>query len=140
MELEVARGLAKSRSWGMCEGCGQFGLHLDAHHRQARGAGGVHGEAARVANDVRNLLALCRSCHDETEHAQTWELTQRIGWRVPHYVADPLVVPALIHTVNGFGWWRLTSDAGYQWVDWSHDYRPSYQALHIEQCLSQGER
>lgn len=129
VNLEAFRKLVKARSWGMCEGCGKFGLHLDPHHRQARGSGGVHGDAAEQANDPRNGLALCRTCHDETEHAETWELTQSIGWRIPKYVPDPLVVPALIHTVNGYGWWRLTNNAGYEWIDWASDHRPSYQAL-----------
>jgi hypothetical protein len=126
--LEVSRALVRARSWGKCEGCGKFGLHLDPHHRQARGAGGVHGEAAAVANEVRNLLALCRTCHDETEHAETWELTEAIGWRIPKYVTDPCKVPALIHTVNGYGWHTLTEDAGYRWIDSSPDQRISYVA------------
>lgn len=130
MKLEIAQGLVRARSWGKCEGCGLFGLRLDVHHRQARGMGGVHGEDAELANDVRNLLAMCRRCHDETEHAETWELTQRIGWRIPGYVADAHAVPALLHTVNGYGWWTLTQDAGYRWVDWASDHRPSYQALY----------
>lgn len=118
MDFEQAKPLVRSRCWGMCEGCGKFGLHLDVHHRQPRQAGGVHGEASEIANDVRNLLALCTACHDETEHGQTWELTEALGWRLPKWVADPLVVPALIHTVNGYGWHQLTKSNGYQWVDW----------------------
>jgi hypothetical protein len=101
----------------MCEGCGKFGLRLDVHHRQARQSGGVSGDAERVANAVPNQLALCRSCHDETEHSETWELTECIGWRMPKYVRDPWSVPARIHTVNGYGWWQLTNDAGYRWID-----------------------
>lgn len=124
--LEVSRTLVRARSWGKCEGCGKFGLVLDVHHRQARGAGGIHGEAKLVGDDVRNLLALCRTCHDETEHAETWELTERVGWRIPHFVRDPLAVPALIHTVNGYGWHLLTPDAGYRWIDCSPDQRISF--------------
>jgi hypothetical protein len=128
MSLDTARARTLARSWGKCEGCGKFGLHLDAHHRQARGAGGVHGEAAEVSNDPRNMLALCRTCHDETEHAQTWDLTETTGWRIPHFVDDPHGVPALIHTVNGYGWWLLTQDDGYRWIDWTTDQRISYAA------------
>lgn len=85
--------------------------------------GGVAGEAAGQANDVRNLLALCQSCHDETEHAETWDLTERLGWRIPKWVPDPLVVPALIYTVNGHAWWQLTKEVGYRWMDWTADRR-----------------
>lgn len=128
MDLEQGRRLALARSWGKCEGCGKFGLKLDPHHRQARGMGGVHGDAAQRANDVRNFLALCRSCHDETEHAQTWDLTEATGWRIPHFVDDALVIPALIHTVNGYAWWDLTQDAGYRWIDSDPSQRISYAA------------
>jgi 5-methylcytosine-specific restriction protein A len=113
----VVRGLAYARSHGRCEGCGKYGLRLDVHHRQARGMGGVHSVSAEIANDIRNVLALCRTCHDETEHGETWRLTEEIGWRVPKYVADPRLVPALLHTVNGYAWWMLTEEAGYRWID-----------------------
>jgi len=124
--LEQAQQIVRARCWGMCEGCGKFGLHLDVHHRQARQAGGVHGEAILVANAVPNLLALCRSCHDETEHHETWDLTERIGWRIPKYVSDPSAVPALIHTVNGHAWWYLTQDGGFIWIDWEVSHRLNY--------------
>lgn len=127
MDLEASKRLVRARSWGMCEGCGKFDRPLDVHHRQARQAGGVHGEAAEVANGVQNLLALCRWCHDETEHHETWDLTVALGWRIPKYVTDPLVVPALIYTVNGYAWWRLTPDAGYTWIDWEVSRRLSYE-------------
>lgn len=120
MDWERARRLAKARAQGptgMCEGCGKWGMPLDPHHRQARGAGGVYGAAAETANDVRNILALCRPCHDETEHAESWAATQGIGWRIPKFVADPTEIPALIFTVNGYGWHFLTKDVGYLWMD-----------------------
>lgn len=117
MDWERVKRLVMLRAYGICEGCGRLGLPLDPHHRQARGAGGVHGVAADTANDVRNILALCRACHDETEHAETWDLTQSIGWRMPKFVAEPAAVPALIHTVNGYGWNFLTFDVGYLWMD-----------------------
>lgn len=120
MDWERAKRLVMLRAQGptgMCEGCGKWGRPLDPHHRQARGAGGVHGAAAEIANDVRNILALCRPCHDETEHAETWELTLGLGWRVPKFVTDPTGIPALLHTVNGYGWHFLTTDVGYRWMD-----------------------
>lgn len=95
---------------------------LAVHHRQARGMGGVHSVAAQDANDPRNLLALCGSCHDETEHAETWELTEEIGWRIPKFVNDVWSVPALLHTVNYAGrhWFHLDMNGGYTWLDPQH--------------------
>jgi hypothetical protein len=120
MDLDQARTLTLSRAQTRCEGCGAWGLALDVHHRQARGAGGVHGAAADASNDPRNMLALCRSvCHPWTEDAEGWDDCLATGWRVRHaYQGDARAVPALLHTVNGHGWWLLTVDAGYVWVDW----------------------
>lgn len=122
-DLDTVKVLAKARSWGFCEGCGLSGQRLDVHHRQARGMGGVSGPAAVIANDIRNVLALCRTCHAETEHAETWDLTQSLGWRIPHWVDDPWIVPALIYTVQGRAWWELTKEAGYRFCGLSLDHR-----------------
>jgi hypothetical protein len=117
VDLDKARALARARAYGLCEGCRQsYGRGLDPHHRKARGSGGVHRTAAVIANDIRNILALCRPCHDMTEAADTWSETEGKGWRVPSW-GDPFTTPALIHTVNGYGWWLLTESGGYQWVD-----------------------
>lgn len=128
MQLEVSRGLAKARAHGKCEGCGGYvGGVLDAHHRQARGMGGTYRVAADIANDVRNLLALCRACHDRTEQADEWAFCIEVGWRVPRETeADPRWVPALIHTVNGYGWWRLHEDGGYVWAGYEVTTRIEY--------------
>lgn len=115
MKFEVAKALAQARSFGLCEGCRAY-APLDAHHRMTRGSGGVHGAAYHVSNDPRNLLMLCRACHDMT-------LTDApaciaIGWVVERRAGvDPREVPAKIHTVNGYGWWYLTEDGGYLWAD-----------------------
>lgn len=114
--LSVTVPLVKARAWGRCEACGAS-RPLDAHHRQARGMGGVGKDEALEANDVRNLLALCRSCHDETEHEQTWQLTEQLGWRIPKWHPSPLLVPALLRTVQGRGWHLLDDKAGYVWLD-----------------------
>lgn len=59
---------------------------------------------------------LCRICHDRTLADATacivlgWVIERRSG-------VDPYTVPALIHTVNGCGWWLLTEDGGYDWDD-----------------------
>jgi hypothetical protein len=122
VDLDWAKAQVKARSHGMCEGCGRYGLVLDAHHRQARGMGGVSGVEATIANSVTNLLALCRDCHNETEHAETWALTEGLGWRIPKWVPDPGAVPAWIYTVNGHAWWILTEDVGYKWINFPDGY------------------
>lgn len=120
MDLERAQRIVRLRSNGRCEGCGTSGLFLAAHHRQARGMGGVHSVAAQDANDPRNLLALCPPCHEETEHAETWRLTEEIGWRIPKWVDEPYAVPALLFTVNyhpGPDWYLLGQMGEYKWLD-----------------------
>lgn len=124
MDLETAKRLVRARATGSCEGCGLLTTQLDVHHRQARGAGGVHGAAADVANDPRNLLALDRECHDRTELADEWRETIAKGLRVEHaYPHDPRGVPALLSTPQGFGWWLLLDDLCYAGVDWPLTYR-----------------
>ena len=115
MSFEIAKALASARSFGMCEGCGLPG-HLDPHHRQTRGSGGVHGAAEKVSNDVRNLLMLYRPCHDRT--LSDAPACIELGWVVERRSGvDAHGVPAFIYTVNGKGWWYLTEDGGYQWAD-----------------------
>jgi hypothetical protein len=113
--FEVSRALAQARSFGRCEGCGIF-APLDPHHRMTRGSGGVHGDAAEASNDIRNLLMLCRPCHDCTLNDAPGCI--KLGWVIERRSGDdPLETPALIHTVNGYGWWHLTKDGGYRWDD-----------------------
>lgn len=115
MTFEAAAALALARSYGRCEGCGVSG-RLDPHHRMTRGSGGVHGAAAEHSNDVRNILMLCRPCHDLTLSDAIGCI--RIGWVIERRSGvDPYGVPAKIHTVNGRGWWYLTEDGGYKWAD-----------------------
>ena len=84
MKFEIAKALAQSRSYGLCEGCRAF-TALDPHHRMTRGSGGVHGVAADVSNDPRNLLMLCRSCHDQTLNAADECIA--IGWVIERHGA-----------------------------------------------------
>lgn len=132
--FEVSKALASARSWGMCEGCRLPG-RLDPHHRMTRGSGGVHGAAAAVSNDVRNLLMLCRVCHDQTLAAADECIA--IGWVIERRAGvDPHGVPALIYTVNGHGWWYLTEDGGYQWADelnLHEGYRLNYKIENVEE-------
>jgi hypothetical protein len=115
VKFEIAKALAQARSYGLCEGCRAF-TALDPHHRMTRGSGGVHRAASDVSNDPRNLLMLCRVCHDLTLSdagpciADGWVIERRAGM-------NPHDVPAKIHTVNGYGWWYLTEDGGYRWAD-----------------------
>lgn len=126
MSFETAKAIARARVYGLCEGCGWHGADsaLDAHHRMTRGSGGVHGAASAVSNDVRNLLMLCRVCHDRT--LADAPACIEIGWVIERRSGvDPREVPALIYTVNGYGWWYLTEDGGYVW-DILHNPDPTF--------------
>lgn len=113
--FEAAKALAQARSNGFCEGCGLPG-RLDPHHRMTRGSGGVHGAAIAVSNEVRNLLMLCRICHDQTLNDAAASI--ELGWVVERRAGIPSShIPAKLYTVNGYGWWFLTRDAGYLWFD-----------------------
>lgn len=116
MNFDQAKALAQARSSGLCEGCGLPGP-LDPHHRMTRGLGGVHRVAASISNDVRNLLMLCRPCHDRTlEGGPNFAQCIADGWVIERRAGvNPVNVPANIYTVNGRGWWFLTADAGYLW-------------------------
>ncbi|GEM_PF-2334581 len=131
MNFEVAKALASARSYEMCEGCGMFG-GLDAHHRMTRGSGGVHGAASDVSNDVRNILMLCRPCHDMTLTEVGEANLIGLGWVIERRAGvDPREVPAYIYTVNGKGWWYLTENGGYRWADELNvqpKYRINYEA------------
>lgn len=86
--------------------------------------GGVHGAAYETSNNPVNGLALCSRCHGETLDANTVGECIAKGWvierRSGHRAAE---VPALIHTVNGYGWWFLTPDACYVPADLPAEYR-----------------
>jgi hypothetical protein len=115
MSFETAKALAQARSWSLCEGCGASAA-LDAHHRMTRGMGGVHRAASDVSNSPRNLLMLCRVCHDRTLHVASECIA--LGWVIERRAGvDPREAPAKIYTVNGYGWWYLTEDGGYEWAD-----------------------
>lgn len=103
------RQLVLARSWGRCECCGTA-WSSDAHHRQPRGAGGVHGVEYVNANQVSNGLAVCRSCHDRIDADAPTARTN--GWLVAH-PTPPATVPALIYTPQGYGWWLLDNEACY---------------------------
>lgn len=121
MKLEVAQDLVRARCWGRCEGCGAFGS-VQVHHRNPRGMGGVSRAAAERSNSPDNMLALCPRCHNETEDASTWRQCVGLGWRLLHG-DDPASVPALIHTVQGYGWWFLDNQGGYRWADLDNTHR-----------------
>jgi len=130
VSFEIAKALAQARSYGSCEGCRAF-RDLDPHHRMTRGIGGVHRAGSDVSNDPRNLLMLCRTCHDLTLSDAAGCVA--VGWVVERRAGvDPREVPAKIHTVNGYGWWYLTEAGGYEWADdlnMNPFYELSYDAL-----------
>jgi len=134
VSFEEAKRIALARSWGRCEGCGvDKGMGLDPHHRMTRGMGGVHRAAAEVSNDPRNLLMLCRPCHDLTLSASTVARCIADGWVIERRAGvDPREVPAKIHTVNGRGWWRLLADGGYEWAD-TENLDPFYALTYAHQ-------
>lgn len=127
VSFETAKALAHARSFGLCEGCRAF-TALDPHHRMTRGSGGVHGAAAGASNNVRNILMLCRVCHDRT--LTDAAACMAVGWVVERRAGvDPREIPVKIHTVNGYGWWYLTEEGGYAWADdlnLDPDYSLSY--------------
>lgn len=114
MSLESARQTVKERAYGKCEPCGDNPL-TEIHHHITRGSGGVHGARAEVINNPPNFLAACRRCHNwitgnpALALAYGWVIERRSG-------LAPDLVPALISTTNGRGWWFLTEDGGYQWA------------------------
>lgn len=61
------RAELETRSDGWCEagldGC--WGRATDPHHRVVRGIGGVHGEAKERADELADLVLLCRRCHQQ---------------------------------------------------------------------------
>lgn len=59
------RAELETRSDGWCEAqfVGCWGRAIDPHHRVVRGSGGVHGEAKERADELSDLVHLCRSCH-----------------------------------------------------------------------------
>jgi hypothetical protein len=75
--------------------------------------------AAQAANDPRNMLRFCGDCHNQTEHGETWQETEGLGWRIPKWVDNPYAIPALLRTVNyaGTHWFLLDQDGGYTWLD-----------------------
>jgi hypothetical protein len=86
--------------------------------------GGTFREAQAIVNSPANMLALDPACHQLTEDAATWRDCLAKGWRVSHWGVDlPAAVPALIHTVQGYGWWWLLESGGYRWANQADEYR-----------------
>lgn len=75
----------RTRSQGLCEGCGQHPA-TELHHRRYRSRGGTH--------EVSNLLHLCGSgnhtgCHGKA-HTGAGEV---LGWSVESGIAPPAHYP-----------------------------------------------
>lgn len=105
------RTIVTARAHGHCNICGRLAT-LDAHHRQPRAMGGVHGAHATTAHNPSNGLALCRPCHQHIDDDPHTAHTN--GWLVPHPY-NPTVIPAFIYTPQGHGWWLLREDGGYDY-------------------------
>lgn len=81
-ELRHATALLTARSGGRCEiGLPECrGAFRERHHRQRR------NPRDPISNDLANLLAVCRSCH-QWAHAHP-TVSRDHGWIVPKW-ADP---------------------------------------------------
>lgn len=75
----------------------------DPHHRRPRGMGGSKDVGT---NGLANLVAACRTCHDDIESNRSRALVE--GWLVPQG-RDPRSVPVLSRLHGG---WVLLSDDG----------------------------
>lgn len=112
-EAAEFRRLVVARAGGRCECCGKP-AKVDAHHRQPRGMGGVHGETRTIAHRASNGIGACRSCHVWIDlHAPE---ARAFGWLVVHPY-DPAAIPALLYTAQGHGWWNLRDDGDFEWLD-----------------------
>lgn len=112
MAVGEARGrqLVNDRSHGRCEVCAAKDS-LQWSHRRARGQGGSWAPS--------NGCRLCYACHAWVEAQPV--LADAGGWRLVHRDVDPATVPVWLNTVNGFGWWLLDDDGGYERA-WPEDY------------------
>jgi hypothetical protein len=69
-----------------------WGRATDPHHRVVRGIGGVHGEAKVRADELSDVMDLCRSCH-RWVHAYP-EAANVLGLLLKRH-QQPLRVPVL---------------------------------------------
>lgn len=85
-EFREQRVIVLARSFGRCElgaTCCTVKA-VDVHHRKNRGQGGT--------NDLWNLLAACRACHDYAHRHPTQAYA--LGWLIESW-RDPAEVPVL---------------------------------------------
>ncbi len=54
-----------------CENCGA--QCIDVHHLEPRGMGG-----SKKKNNIENLMALCRSCHDKAHASRDFNLDLKL--------------------------------------------------------------
>lgn len=101
------------RNNGLCERCGTA-RSQQAHHRKARGMGGVHGTTASDVNRPSNGLGLCAPCHGWVEGNRPESVLH--GWLVPRGV-DPAGYPALLNTWMGPNLWVILNDDGTYTLD-----------------------
>lgn len=122
MNLAAAQEIVRGRSLGLCELCRRQGIH--AHHRQNRGAGGVHRAGAAAVNRPSVLVRLCLSCHDWIGHNPTEAGILGLLVQRP---ADAGAHPVWLSILYGAGWWLLDDAGNYAW--W-HGDTPSVRFAH----------
>lgn len=86
-----------------CEGCGQWCMGYEMHHRKFRSRGGLWVPS--------NILLLCRRCHDDATHERPFAVDR--GFNVPTH-ADPRAVPVKVWYVSRPV--LLDDDGG--WLPW----------------------
>jgi 5-methylcytosine-specific restriction enzyme A len=84
-----AKHLVNERDGGICQKCPDPAT--DVHHRVTRGMGGSRDDTLNYG--MANLVALCRSCHDEV-HAHP-AASYNAGWLV-RTGNDPAVIPLVV--------------------------------------------
>jgi hypothetical protein len=113
MKFADGAEIARRRAWGVCEACGKR-RDVMTHHRQPRQMGGVSREGMAV-NRPSALVRVCQFCNDQLE-VQQRGLAYELGLIVRRPTV-PAEVPVWLHTINGTGWWLLSDEGDYQWVD-----------------------
>jgi len=98
----------------MCLACGTS-RDLTTQHRINRQAGGVHGDAAGVAERASARITLCLGCNRALEADARFARTGRQnGWKLEHH-EDPTKVA--VYVVAFREWRQLDDDGSYRIVD-----------------------
>lgn len=74
------RRAARERDGNACQDCGQQGSRLPVHHIRPRRD---FLDDYVAANDLDNLVTLCRPCHQRRENKLMWQRRNRVAKRAP---------------------------------------------------------